>query len=91
MNRATVALRLAVGLSLISAVLVCRAAPLSPPDAPQARTHKALLIGVDGLQYEKLQQAIEHKHRANDRQRAGLDHDFDRELGRPASRPFQQR
>ena len=60
MNRATVALRLAVGLSLISAVLVCRAAPLSPPDAPQARTHKALLIGVDGLQYEKLQQAIEH-------------------------------
>lgn len=58
MSHATVALSLAFSLGLITCVAVSHAAPLPPPDAPQANPHKALLIGVDGLQYEKLRQAI---------------------------------
>lgn len=54
MSHATVALSLAFILGLITCVAVSHAAPLPPPDAPQAKPHKALLIGVDGLQYEKL-------------------------------------
>ena len=58
MSHATVALSLTFSLGLITCGAVSHAAPLPPPEAPQANPHKALLIGVDGLQYEKLRQAI---------------------------------
>lgn len=59
MSHNKIALSIAAGLSLIFTVLVAHAAPPETADAQSYKSHKALLIGLDGMQYEKLQQAIQ--------------------------------
>lgn len=46
------------GFDIHRHVVPCRAPDTS--DAQNYKSHKALLIGVDGMQYEKLQQAIQN-------------------------------
>ena len=50
-------LRCALITVCMSLTFTALAAPAA--DTPTLKTHKALLIGVDGMQYEKLQQAIQ--------------------------------
>ena len=59
MSHTKIALSIAAGLSLIFTVLVAHAAPPDTAGAQSYKSHKALLIGLDGMQYEKLQQAMQ--------------------------------
>ena len=58
MRYSTVALSIAACLSLSLACVPALALTPSSADSQKSKTQKALLIGVDGMQYEKLQEAI---------------------------------
>lgn len=58
MRYSTVALSIAACLSLSLASVAAHALTPSSSDSQTSKTQKALLIGVDGMQYEKLQEAI---------------------------------
>lgn len=60
MSHTHFALSIATGLGLTFTVMLSHAAPPDTSDAQNYKSHKALLIGVDGMQYEKLQQAIQN-------------------------------
>ena len=58
MRYSTVAFSITACLSLSLTSLAAHALPPSSADNQTSNTQKALLIGVDGMQYEKLQEAI---------------------------------
>ena len=58
MRYSAVAFSIAACLSLSLTCVAAHALPPSSTDSQKPNTQKALLIGVDGMQYEKLQEAI---------------------------------